>query len=192
MAIDLLKKTTEQLGYQPLVPVSAKTLDVKGDSNDVAQGTIPAVLASFLNLADTDAGLDAIINYSGDDWPTILFNNKREDAIKNISAYTGLNESQLLPELNKTSRTIVNIIKEEVGDSDDKPTSIKMFLNDQRRIVVDHLPASIEMGTILDNEVIDDHTGKMQGPISTLLHKISDSFGKTDTDQKLDEKSRNF
>ena len=192
MAIDLLKKITEQLGYQPLIPVSAKTLEVKGNSNDVAQGTIPAVLSGFLSLADTDTGLDAITNYNGDDWPTILFNNKRDEALKNLSTYTGLNENQLLPEINKISQTVVNIIKNEIGDPDDKPTAIKSFLKDQKNIVLNHLPASLEMGKILNNEVIDDHTNKMQGPFSSLLNKISDSFDKNDTEEKLDEKSRNF
>ncbi len=192
MAIDLLKVTTEKLGYQPLKPVSSVNREVNENANNVAQAIIPSVLAGFLNLSGSDEGLSAIVNYDGDDWPTILFNDRKTSAMENISKYSGLNNGQILPEINKTSRTVVEIIMNEVKGSSDINTSIKNFLKDQRTVILDHLPVSLEMGTLLEDEQMDDHTNKMQGPISTLLHKISESFDKGDTQEKLDEKSRNF
>lgn len=192
MAIDLLKTTTERLGYQPLKEVSSVNREVNENANNVAQAIIPSVLVGFLNLSYTDEGLSAIANYDGDDWPTILFNDRKKDALENISKYSGFNNGQLIPEINKTSRTVVDIIKEEVKGGSDINTSIKNFLNSQRTVILDHLPVSLEMGTLLKDETMDDHTTKMQGPFSTFMHKMTESFDKTDTEEKLDEKSRNF
>ncbi|MEO5967554.1 MAG: hypothetical protein ABIP68_02190 [Ferruginibacter sp.] len=192
MAIDLLKATTEKLGYQPLKTVSSVNREVNEDANNAAQAIIPSVLVAFLNLAETDDGLALISNYNGNDWPTILFNEKKNAALENISKYSGFDNDQLIPEINKASRTVVNIINEEVKGSSNYNSDIKNLLNSQRKVILDHLPVSLDMGTMLSNDTIDDHTTKMQGPFSSFVQKITENFGKNETDEELDKKSQNF
>lgn len=39
-----------------------------------------------------------------------------------------------------------------------------------------YLPPSLELGTILRNNNLDDRTGKMEGPVSSLMHKMEKTF----------------
>lgn len=191
MLRDLLKATTEKLGYGPLLTVSSTSREVTGNSNKAAQAIIPSVLVGFLNLTDSDKGLETILNYNGNDWASVLFNNKKDEALNNIARYSGLEEEQLTREINNTAKTALGIVKESVKDPTNKD-SIKSYLKDQRNVILNHLPASLDMGSLLKNAVIDDYTTKMQGPFSTVMHKITESFDKNETDEDLDKKSKNF
>jgi hypothetical protein len=39
-----------------------------------------------------------------------------------------------------------------------------------------YLPPSLDLGTIFKNNNLDDRTGKMEGPISSLMHSVEKAF----------------
>jgi lysozyme family protein len=53
---------------------------------------------------------------------------------------------------------------------------VKAFLNDQKSTILLYLPAALNMGTLLNDNVLDDQTNKMQGPLSSLIQSIGNAF----------------
>jgi hypothetical protein len=51
---------------------------------------------------------------------------------------------------------------------------LRSFMNSQRHSILSHLPASMKMGDVLNEETFDDRTNKMEGPVSSFLHRIED------------------
>ena len=51
-----------------------------------------------------------------------------------------------------------------------------------RHIILSHLPGAIEIGSILNDNTLDDRTNKMNGPVSGIMHSIEKTFASTDTD----------
>jgi len=192
MAINLLKLTTEKLGYEPLKPVSSVNREVNENANSVAQSVIPAVLAAMLNISNTDDGLQKILHNAGGNWTDDLFGKGSSAIIKNIASYCHCDEERIKSEINKVADTSAGIIKNHIGQEHDEKSAVKNLLKSQKTQIYDHVPVSLQLGSILNNEIIDDHTNKMQGPFSTFMHKFGEGFDKPDTDEKLDEKSRNF
>jgi hypothetical protein len=47
-------------------------------------------------------------------------------------------------------------------------------MNSQRHSILSHLPAAMKMGDVLNEETFDDRTNKMEGPVSSFLHRIED------------------
>jgi len=45
-------------------------------------------------------------------------------------------------------------------------------MNSQRHTILSHLPAVLKIGDTLNEETFDDRTNKMEGPVSSFLHKI--------------------
>ena len=54
--------------------------------------------------------------------------------------------------------------------------SIAQIFEDNRSNILMHLPATIGMGSIVDDTTIDDNTNKMEGPMSNLMHLFEKIF----------------
>ena len=50
------------------------------------------------------------------------------------------------------------------------------YMKDQRNNILHYLPAALQLGALLDDDTLDDHTHKMDGPISGLMHSIEKAF----------------
>ena len=55
-------------------------------------------------------------------------------------------------------------------------------MNGQRHNILVYLPAALSMGDVLDDETLDDKTNKMEGPVSSFMHKIENTL--SDGDKK--------
>jgi hypothetical protein len=49
-------------------------------------------------------------------------------------------------------------------------------MSDQRHHILVYLPASLQLGELLNDSGMDDQTNKMEGPISNLVHNIENKF----------------
>jgi hypothetical protein len=48
-----------------------------------------------------------------------------------------------------------------------------------------YLPAELNMGGLLDDDSLDDQANKMEGPISSLAHRIGAAFSTAVTVEKI-------
>jgi hypothetical protein len=54
--------------------------------------------------------------------------------------------------------------------------SFTNFMSGQRDNILAYLPAGLHIGELLHDPTIDDNTNKMEGPVSSFMHKIENIF----------------
>ena len=184
MSINLLKTVQENLGYPPLKKVDPNIQDVSldptvPDSNRFAQAAIPSVLIALYRFLKTDEGANAILGENNSTiWVDNLFGDRKAEAVNNIASYSFYKQPNAEADMNKIANEAIKILKEKATGAD-QVKSIETTMTAERDGILPYLPAVLNMGKILDDETLDDKTNKMEGPISSLMHKIETGFSTT-------------
>lgn len=186
MSINLLTIVQENLHYPPLQKIDPNTQLVKNDNtaegyNNFSQAAIPAVLSGLYEYSVTDKGATEILSgiYSTN-WVTKIFDKNKSEVIKKIASYTNISNEACLEELNNIAEEAIKIARENMPAG---PTAkdVKIFFSNQLNNILPYLPATLRMGDILNDATLDDNTNKMEGPISSLMHKIGSAFSTPET-----------
>ena len=187
MSISLLKNIQDNLGYPPLQKIDPNTQEVTVDPDAppeerFSQAAIPAVLTALFTYSRSDQGADLLLHeeYSAD-WLTIIFDDQKKEIIGRIAVYSGQSIGDTEASLDSISKEAINVIRYQVNEG--SFTDVKALLADSHNEVLLYLPASLELGTLLHNNTLDDSTHKMEGPVSSLMHAIGGSFSGTDSDE---------
>lgn len=141
----------------------------------LSQAILPAVLAGLYNLSRTDEGVRAIAeNNIPANWAANFLEKKKLIA-SNISTYTYSTASDVHSSINQVATAAVEIIREHAGEKEPL-THIKNIVGNQRNNILPFLLAELHVGDLLEDDTLDDLTNKMEGPISSLMHKIESGF----------------
>jgi hypothetical protein len=181
----IIDKMAQLEGIQHLPQIDPNTQDsaVKaGESiNKLAQAVIPAVLAGFYKFSRNEQNAAMIPAKTAlTDWIEILFGDEKKKLVKGIAVYANVSTQSAALKMKQVANNVVNILKEDISNPEGK--SIKKYFTDQRNNILQHLPADIEIGNILNDNTLDDRTNKMSGPVSGLMHTIEKTFASTDTE----------
>lgn len=194
MAINLLEETTEILGYAPLKNIDPNTEKVKQDyirqgDQQLAQAVIPAVLAGISQLSKSEEGIRNIALGSQPSWASLIFGLHKEEVIGNIAGYA-MSDFQLAEQkINEVATQAVKLIRENNTDTSDNYKMMKDFIKSQRDNILPYLPTQLHIGSMMNNSTMDDSTNKMEGPVSSLMHKIEAGFGGNETEEDAERKS---
>ena len=92
-----------------------------------------------------------------------------EEIAEKIGQYSGVTADKAKEVLGKVAQEAMRIVQNErdKGVSMDK---IKNAMDDQRQTILQYLPASLQLGVLLEDGSMDDRTHKMKGPMSNLAH----------------------
>lgn len=172
--MNLLETVQKNLGYEPLKkvdPNSQEIKDVRHVSTDqkFAQAAIPAVLAGLIKYADSPAGIN-VLNGENRNWLNQFYQGKENYAVKQIADYAGVPEDDAKNRMEKISEESVSVVRQNVKTPDAE--NLRSYMNSQRHSILQHLPATLKMGDLLNEENFDDRTNKMDGPVSGFMHKI--------------------
>lgn len=192
MAINLLEKTTEILGYTPLIKIDPNTERIKTGTaieQELAQAVIPAVLAGISEMSKSEEGIGHIVRGTHTDWGQLMFGTKKEEITGNIAGYALYDFKSTDNKINETANVAVQLIRENNTDDSGNYKMIKDFIKNQRDNILPFLPPQLHLGNLMANSTIDDKTNKMQGPVSSLMHKIEATFGGNETQEDADKKS---
>ena len=86
-----------------------------------------------------------------------------------------MSDKHSLQELEHIASESLRVVKERsVGIA--SRISIRNFVAKNKPDILLYLPPSLELGTILNNNNLDDRTGKMEGPVSSFMHKLEKTF----------------
>ena len=172
--MNLLETIQNKLGYQPLQKVDPNNQEIKHPSEvapdqKLAQAAIPAVLAGLIKYSDSPEGVN-IVTSENHNWLNRLFSGKEKYAVKQIADYAGVSEQEAEEKMERISEESVSVVRENVKSPDAE--KLRSYMNSQRHSILNHLPATLKMGDLLNEENFDDRTNKMEGPVSTIMHKI--------------------
>lgn len=188
MSISLLTIVQQNLGYSPLQKIDPNTGQVMSAGEDshgdaFSQAAIPAVLVGLNKYVQTDAGAEAFLRgENSTNWVDKIFIDNKDEIIQNISVYAGQSKEELVLKLNKIAAEAEKVTNQNLP----VPASIKdlkTFFSNQKKDILLYLPATLNLGSLLHNDSIDDNTNKMEGPVSSLMRNIGSAFSNPVTEE---------
>ena len=154
------------------------------------QAAIPTTLIGLYKYSLDDTGAEALLrgnNSTG--WASVIFGARENEVVQKINDYVGTTEGDTGSRINQIAEDAVNRIKEQL-----KPEStikdVKLLLADQRNNILPYLPGVLHLGNTVNDDTIDDSTTKMEGPVSSLMKAIGNTFSKPVTEKEIDENER--
>lgn len=193
MALNLLEAVQKKLNYPPLQKIDPNTQQVatdnsKPDEHRFSQAAIPAVLTGLYKYSTTDEGAEKIL--SGDistDWVNNIFGNTENEVADKIAAYSYSPVEPTHARMDTIAAAAINLIRENIKEGATK-MDVKNFMSGQKHDILLFLPAALHTGDILNDDTLDDNTNKMEGPISSLMHKIGSAFSNPPDEDEIKKK----
>ena len=177
MSVNLVQALAQSEGIQLLPKINPNTQDARISPDLLLQAVIPSVLVGFYKftkdekMAATICGSGSLVN-----WEDILFADQKKQLVGKIAAYSGSSEEMTKRCIAATIQKCISLFCEHTKSLPSSGIEINKMLTDQRNNILQHLPAAIEIGKILNDTTLDDSTNKMDGPVSGLMHSIEKSF----------------
>lgn len=192
MAINLVEEVQKKLGFPELQKIDPNTQEVKKPENMSAenylgQAAIPTVLIGLYKYSRTKEGNTYILEkeLSGNLLP-VIFDDIKSPVVESVAGYTNNTSEYTNTTMEVIARESVQIIREQLnGNNTDG--AVRTFLTDQRSNILKVLPAGLQIGTLLNDDTVDDKTNKMEGPVSGAMHWIEKLFSNSDR-----QKEENF
>jgi len=175
MVTDLVDAIQKNLGYPPLERVDPNSQEIKGakkmsSAQKLPQAAIPAVLAAMIKYSDGTDGINLLTLAENKNWLGTFYSGREKEAVKKVADYAGVSTDEAQRNMEDISNEAMRLVKEVVKGPDAE--KLRSYMNSQRHTILSHLPAVLKMGDILNEETFDDRTNKMEGPVSSFLHKI--------------------
>jgi hypothetical protein len=181
MATNILENIRKNLGYPPLQKIDpnsqeTKKHDAASTQQKLAQAAIPSVLTALYKLTRKESGQTIILSNAGEQgWLNLIYEGKTSEAVDKVAQYAGVSSTEAETHMENIAKVALAEIRHTAG-TNATGDKIKAIMNDQRHNILVCLPASMQMGDLLNDEGLDDRTNKMEGPISNLMHSIENSF----------------
>ena len=182
--IDLLQQA---LNSKPLQKVNPNTQDIEVKAADTSnasklqQAVISAVLTGIYKITRTHEGAEqALRGNISTSWGSLLFADNKSVIITRIAEYAFNSPASVSAEIEMAGIEAADIIRTNAGGAKSATVNdVTDYLKDQRNNILHYLPAVLQLGALLDDDTLDDHTHKMDGPISGLMHSIEKAFSGT-------------
>ncbi len=183
MATNIIETIQKNLDYPPLKKIDpniqeAKNIDAQGRVEKIAQAAIPAVLAGIYRLSRKNDGASDILNMQNGANGGVLqqiFDGHETEAVQKVAQYGEAPESDVRNQMEIIASEAIRILRKDVGDNA-SASKLKSYMTDQRHNVLSYLPAAMQLGNLLHDETMDDRTNKMEGPVSSFMHKIESNM----------------
>lgn len=181
MAQNLVDAIQRNLQYPPLHKIDPNTQEINNKEGQpvnglLGQATIPAVLTALYSLSRTEDGSEKILQApAGVDALPVLFNSKENHVIEQVAHYAEVLSDQAESHLENVADEALRLVQQQMGPQAD-PHKLKLFMNDQRHNILVYLPPALNMGDLLKDNTLDDRTNKMEGPVSSFMHKIENKL----------------
>jgi hypothetical protein len=195
MAINILEEIIKNLGLPPLKKVDPNTQAVgntdKEKEHHLMQAIVPTAVAGLYDCVRSEEGLDFLTgNKSTSDWLQLFFANAPE-VKERLALYSDNSNDAVQTHFNAVAAEAVKILRNAATENE-RRSSIRNIMGTQRDFFLPYLPAELKIGLLLEDTTLDDRTNKMQGPVSSLMHKIETMVtgqeSQKDADRKRDEK----
>ncbi|MEO6547539.1 MAG: hypothetical protein ABIN94_06050 [Ferruginibacter sp.] len=180
MSVNLIEAVQTNLNYPPLEKIDPNTQQEAATAavpfgHRFGQAAIPAILTGLYKYGTTDEGAQKILRVENStDWADDIFGDRKQEVIEKINTYSSELSGGTEARINDIAAEAIMIIKKNAGSGE--MMDVKNFLSGQRNNILLYLPAALQMGDLLNDDTIDDNTNKMEGPISSLMHKIGSAF----------------
>lgn len=181
MSTNLIETIQKNMGYPPLrkidpVEHEVKNVDERTTRERLAQGAIPAVLAVLYKFTRSEQGRNAVISGTKNgNWLDTILEQKEKQAVDKVAHYAGVSRAEAETAMENIAEETIRAVKESAGNKLTQE-QIKTMIGNERHHILVYLPAQMQMGSLLEDDTLDDRTNKMEGPMSNLMHSIENKF----------------
>ena len=187
MTTNIIDLVQEILHSKPLQKVKPNTQEVAVAAADAShaammqQAVLPAVLTGMYKMTRTHEGAEQILRGNlSTGWGDLLFGDNKATVITRIAKYAVTSPASVEGEIELAATEAAALIKTNAGGTATASAdNVISYLKNQRNNILHYLPAALQLGALLEDDTLDDHTHKMDGPISGLMHSIEKVFSGT-------------
>lgn len=188
MAVNILEKIHQNLGYPTIQNIDTATQQVTGNEEKFSQAAVPAVLTGLYRYAQKDEGAEEILQVvTSTAWLKKFFETDKEAVVNTIAEYSNRSFEQTETEMIAIANEAVKVTKENLG-TDAGIKEVKALLLNQRDNILPHLLPVLNMGRYLNDDTLDDVTNKMEGPVSSMIKSIGSAFSNPVTGEEIEHK----
>ncbi|MBL0355815.1 MAG: hypothetical protein IPP72_02530 [Chitinophagaceae bacterium] len=190
MSINLLETVQKKLGYPALQKIDPNTLAVAEnaatpDEHRFSQAAISATLTALYKYVQSDEGAAVVLRGGNStDWVSEIFHGNQRQVLQTIASYSKQPKEVINLKLNEIAGEAIKITKENLP-SNAGIIEVKSFFSTQINTILLYLPAGLNMGTLLNDDGLDDNTNKMEGPVSGLMRSIGAAFSTPVTEAEI-------
>lgn len=190
MSENIVKKILEKFQIESFIKINPNTqqeerstANTGANAKQFEQAAITAVLAGLYKYGSTDEGAKHLFHISNShDLLNNFFAYHRDEVVSGLAVYGNILPLQVESLLETIAIEAVEAVKETVG-IDTKPESIRSYIAGQRHHILVYLPPDLQFGKLIGDDMLDDRTNKMEGPVSGFMHFIENLFAEKDTDK---------
>ena len=198
MAINILEELVKKMNLPALKKVDPNTqqVEVKTDEereHKLMQAIAPAAVAGIYDAARSEEGLSYLAGSAvSQDWLALLFGNNAPGVKQRIADYTHNSPNDVQIHFNTIATIAVEILRMNTSGDDNK-VSVRDLAGSQRDWFLPYLPAELKIGSSLEDDTMDDRMNKMEGPVSSLMHKVETMFTGQESKESADrERDKNM
>jgi quinol monooxygenase YgiN len=180
MSVNIAEAVQKRLQFPPLQKIDPNTQSKEEGSKalkfPVTQAAIVTALAGLYKITRTTEGcVRLLLTGKNASWLEEVYGDNLEKTFHHVSEYTHASVEEVEKLVRDCADTAILILHEQLADHINVE-SFKNFMSGQRDHILVFLPAGMQLGEMLHDPGLDDNTNKMEGPVSTLMHKIENIF----------------
>jgi len=177
---NLIEIIRKNLGYNELNKIDPNTQDVQSEvkihgTDSLAQAAVPAILCGLYNHLQDPNAATLILEGDSVNWLDTIFGDKKKEVIDQIADYASTSVTAAKQESEHIANEAVRIVRQGIPDKTNF-NAVQAFVTANKNDTLLYLPASLQLGYLLNNNNLDDRTNKMEGPVSSFMHKIEKQF----------------
>jgi hypothetical protein len=176
--MNIIETVQRNLGFNVLQKIDPNTQETPDQgttigNNALAQAGIPSILLGIYNRLETDPAI-WVLEQEGDLLEKI-FGKSKNMVISRIGEYSKINDQHGVQQLEHIASESLRVLKESLGKKTDA-VAIRSFVSKNKPDILLYLPPTLELGKVFQNNNLDDRTGKMEGPVSSLMRNVEKAF----------------
>jgi len=181
--MNIPEQIQQLLKYPALQVIDANTglPENEAEFDALSQSTLITFLAGLYKATrTTEAAFLINRQETATDLLSTIF-TKEEDITAKIALYANETADTVNRKLNEIANGFLSIDEynsKDEGTSEDD--NLKTKLTSQRHEILKYLPGKLKIGALLNDNTLGDNTNKMEGPVSSLMHKIENVFSSGD------------
>lgn len=179
MSINISEEVQKRLQFPPLQKIDPNTENKQQETNEMVypptQAAIMIVLAGLYKITRTTEGSVTLLQSGKNAWLEEVYGDNFQKTLETTAAYTRSDKGEIEKLVRTAADTALLIVHEQLANNINAD-SVMNFMSGQRDNILVYLPAGLHLGEMLHDKTMDDNTNKMEGPVSTLMHKIENVF----------------
>ena len=149
--------------------------------DNLSQSSLITFLAGLYKATRTTEGAFLISSqHTATELLSSIFVHK-EAIFEKIALHTNQTFDTVKTKLEEIATGWLSIDAYKNGDATtNKDDNLKTLLASQRHEILRYLPGKLNIGDLLNDNSLEDNTNKMEGPVSSLMHKIENAFSSSE------------